>query len=560
MKKKILASVLSAVMLLSLLAGCGCGDEKKSSDVSNASRETQESSDEASQNNEGDLIPVTFVRSQDPMVESNVFSNMEGATYEENIWMDLIAERLGYDIQYLWIATDGDLYTQKFNAAIATGEIPDIANVDKMNLKRLVEADLLVDLKPYYDEYASDYVKELIASAGDAAIKACTVNGVQYGLPFLDCDLETAQMIWLRQDWLDALSLTAPTTLDEFKDVLRAFMDYAGEGGVGLAMSSDLYGNQFDIKGWCNAYGAYPKYWIDDGNGGLVYGSTTLEMKEALGSLAELYEEGLVDPEFYVNDGQKANEALVNGKCGAMYGFHASSLDYLQSVVNADENADWMPYMIPMANQGDAITPGIHMCTSSWWVVSKECEHPEALIELMNLYCEKVFDPELNEYEVYSNPGNGVEGVWKLAPVNTSSPNKNQVTALAIEEPLKTGAPGDLAGEQYTMWEYSYAGQNGDRSLWAWNRVFGVDGSQQLLMDYQNNSNVNLIYDQFLGAAGEVMTAKKTTLDDMLDQAFIKIIAGQESVDAFDTVVKEWKAAGGQEMTEEVNAWYKTSK
>ena len=92
MKKKILASVLSAVMLLSLLAGCGSGDEKKSSDVSNASRETQESSDEASQNNEGNLIPVTFVRSQDPMVESNVFSNMEGATYEENIWMDLIAE------------------------------------------------------------------------------------------------------------------------------------------------------------------------------------------------------------------------------------------------------------------------------------------------------------------------------------------------------------------------------------------------------------------------------------------------------------------------------------
>lgn len=48
-------------------------------------------------------------------------------------------------------------------------------------------------------------------------------------------------------------------------------------------------------------------------------------MKEALGSLAALFQEGLIDPEFYVNDNDKAKEALVNGKCGAMYGYHAGS-------------------------------------------------------------------------------------------------------------------------------------------------------------------------------------------------------------------------------------------
>lgn len=75
----------------------------------------------------------------------------------------------------------------------------------------------------------------------------------------------------------------------------------------------------------------------------------------------------------------------------------------------------------------------------------------------MNLYCEKVLDPEKNEYTVYANPGNGVEGVWKLAPVGiTSTPDKNQATTKAIAEPLKTGEPGDLTGEQYSMWEYCY--------------------------------------------------------------------------------------------------------
>lgn len=546
MKKKLVAMLLVTAMAIA----AGCGNSGESSDTK----------EDTGSITDGGLIPVTFVRQQDPMVESNVFAHLEDQSYEKNVWTDLIADELGYEVQYSWIASSADLYTQKFNAAIASGDIPDIAIVDKSNLKRLVEADLIVDLEPYIEEYASDYLKELLEAGGDAAIKACTIDGVQYGLPYLDCDMETTQILWLRQDWLDALNLEAPKTLDELKDILRAFKDYAGDGSVGLALSSDLYGNQFDIKGWCNAYEAYPQSWIDDGNGKLVYGSTTPEMKEALGSLAELYEEGLVDPEFYVNDGQKANEALVNGKCGAMYGFHASTLDYLQSVVNADENADWMPYMIPTAEEGAKIKPGVRMATSSWYVVSKNCEHPEALVQMMNLYCEKVLDPELNEYEKYANPGNGAEGLWKLAPVNMSGPNKNQVITQEISEHLKTQDPGDLSGEAYSMWDYCNKALNGDRTYWGWNRVFGENGSQELLMEYQNSENVELVYDQFLGASGEVMTTKKTTLDDMLDETFIKIISGQESLDAFDTVVEEWKAAGGEDMTDEVNEWYEENK
>lgn len=562
MKKRIVLTMLSFVLSVSMLAGCSSDTAKESqkTETEAAKGDGTEVKEEAGEAKKGDLTPITFVRQQDPMVESNVFANMEGATYEDNLWTDLIAERLGYEVQYLWIASSDELFKQKFNAAVASGEIPDIASVDKADLKRLVEADLLVDLKPYIEEYGSDYLKELIASAGDAPFKACTIEGTQYGFPYFESDIETAQMLWLRQDWMDELGLEAPKTLDELKDILRKFKEKAGEGGVGLALSSDLFGNQFDIKGWSNAYGAYPQYWIDDGGGSLVYGSTTPKMKEALGSLAELYEEGLINAEFYVNDTQKANEALVNGKCGAMYGFHATSLDFLQRVVNTDPKADWIPYMIPMKEEGEKVSPGINLCTTRWFVVSKECERPEALVELMNLYCEKTMDPELNEYSVYANPGNGVEGVWKLAPVNTASPNKNQVIAEAIAEPLKTGDGSGLTGEQYSMWEYSYAALNGDKTLWGWNRVFGEKGGQQVLLSYQNDSNVELVYDQFFGASGEVMTTKKTTLDDMLTQTFMKIIAGQEPLDSFDKVVKEWGNAGGQDMTNEVNEWYTANK
>ena len=54
-------------------------------------------------------------------METDIFARMEGATYEDNLWTDLIAEKLGYDVKYLWIASSAELQTQKFNAAMAAG-------------------------------------------------------------------------------------------------------------------------------------------------------------------------------------------------------------------------------------------------------------------------------------------------------------------------------------------------------------------------------------------------------------------------------------------------------
>lgn len=499
---------------------------------------------------------VSFCRVQDSTMESDIFSILTDESYEDNRWTQLIKDRLGIDIEYLWIAPNQEQQTQKFNAAVAAGTIPDIVCVDKLALKNLVEAELVVDLQPYFEEYASDLLKEMIGAAGEQCVQACTFDGVQYGIPYVDCDIETAQMLWLRQDWMEELGLEAPETVEDLKGIMQAFMEKAGEDAVGMALCNDLYGNLMNIKGFANAYGAYPRYWVKDEDGSIVYGSTTEEMKNTLAALAELYQEGYLDQEFHVNDGTKAAEALVNGKCGVVYGWHASALWPLQDTINQNAEADWKPYMLVTSEEGTAVKPGVNMMTGSWYAVSAECEHPEALIELLNLYCEKIFDPELNEYSYYGNPGGGLEGVWRLCPVSLNSPNKNQQTALAIEEPLKTGDPGDLYGEQLSMYEYSKAAVDGDTTLWGWNRVFGDGGSQKLLIDYQNNENVELVHDEFYGVATETMTMRKTTLDTMLDEAFIKIITGQTPIEEFDTTIESWYAAGGQDMTDEVNEWY----
>lgn len=108
MKRKTVAIVLSAMMAIAALGGCGSTTANVESEKL---EESQKAGEDGTAQSEG-LAPLTFVRAQDSTVESSVFAKMEGSTYEDNIWTDLIAEKLGYDVTYLWIASDGDLYKQ----------------------------------------------------------------------------------------------------------------------------------------------------------------------------------------------------------------------------------------------------------------------------------------------------------------------------------------------------------------------------------------------------------------------------------------------------------------
>ena len=51
-------------------------------------------------------------------MESDIFSILKDESYEDNRWTRLIADRLGIDVKYLWIAPNAEQQTQKFNAAL----------------------------------------------------------------------------------------------------------------------------------------------------------------------------------------------------------------------------------------------------------------------------------------------------------------------------------------------------------------------------------------------------------------------------------------------------------
>ena len=69
--------------------------------------------------------------------------------------------------------------------------------------------------------------------------------------------------------------------------------------------------------------------------------------------------------------------------------------------------------------------------------------------------------------------------------------------------------------------------------------------------------NADVIYNEFYGAPTATMQDSGATLDKLTEETFIKIIAGEKGIDAFDEYVKTWNSLGGEKITKEVNEWYK---
>ena len=135
--------------------------------------------------------------------------------------------------------------------------------------------------------------------------------------------------MWIRQDWLDKLGLKAPTTIDEFVEVAKAFKTL-GDDIVPLA-----YPYQFINT----IYNAHAQWYEKDDGSGLEYGVVTKRYADSIAMLKKMYEEGIVDKEYFVDKGgSKQYELWNSGKAGIMFSSWDSSVN--QTLLKNDPNAN----------------------------------------------------------------------------------------------------------------------------------------------------------------------------------------------------------------------------
>ncbi len=300
--------------------------------------------------------------------------------------------------------------------------------------------------------------------------------------------------------------------------------------------------------------GGYIDIWQEDEAGNLVYSSIQPEVKEGLAKMQELYNKGLIDPEFYVKTSANFNEDLSNGRIGMAVDSYIAPLKFYGSWDN-DENAEWICCPLPGVTEADyPAASGITNTYAQYWVVSKDCEHPEAMIQIMNHFVDK----QTNDYSFILDEEN--RSIWEYSPVTMHTPNNNLINQRAIEVALEKGTSDGLPVQAVQNYDNVINYQNGstDSLEHALAMIFGEDSSLGLADD-NYILNGNYVLSAFYGAPTETMVKANATLQDLQCQVFTNIILG-DSIDSFDTFVAEWNSMGGEQITKEVNDWHAENK
>ncbi|HHW48734.1 MAG TPA: extracellular solute-binding protein [Clostridiaceae bacterium] len=490
-------------------------------------------------------------------------------TLEKNVWTDLIKEKLGIKIKYKWIANadewitkKNDEYNQRLNIAMASGDLPDIMLVNPVQLKKLVDADMVVEMQDYWDEYASPFTSELYKAEGELPFKVMTVKGKLYGIPRLNDSYDGANcLIWYRKDWLEKLNLPEPKNMDELVEVIEAFSTQDPDGNgkrdtYGLGAIKDIVG-AMGFNGIFNGYHAYPGIWVEGSTGSLVYGSIQPEVKTALREIRGLYEKGFIDKDFSIKGNDGIAEDISEGKIGMIFGPMSMALYPLQLNILKDAEADWGCMKYVSSDDRPVMVSG-KLGTTDGYAVRKGFEYPEVLVKLINIFMEKVYGPdaEFRKYGIGEEQlGNGSRQLtFLLSPVTTYPSGKNMRSYELIKIALQTGDTSEMNSENLGQYDSVLRYMKGIREEWGVAKLFSPDGAYKLLTEIKSNGE--LLLDKFIGAPTETMAEKMGVLDDMQNEVFTRIIMGDQSLDSFDEFVRNWKMLGGDRITKEVNEWY----
>jgi len=554
-KRKWMSLAAVCVLGLSMMTTACSGGDKKA-DEPQKTEENQQTTDEPKKADDGPLgkydppIEVHSVRNGMP---DDRFKN--GDTISSNAWTKEYESALGIKLVYDWIG-DPNGSTNKLDVSIASNEIPDVfaASTKQMNL--LVDAGQIQDLTEVWEKYASPALKELANQDGGLALKSAMFDGKLMAIPKFGGNITSADILWLRTDWLQKLNLTPPKTMDDLMKISEAFMTQDPDGNgkpdtFGLAVSKELSG----LTGLFNGYHAYPGIWVKDASGKLVYGDIQPEMKTALGKLQQLYKAGLLDKEFAVKDGSKVIESISQNKVGIYFGANWYSYWPFNDARKQNPGMEWKPYPIVSVDDKPA-RPGVGFPVYEYFVANKDFGHPEVIVKMLNLWLERAYG-ETSDWEKFAVAKDGTE-IFQYPLFQVFAPNKDVPDNYeAVKAAVETKDTAKLNPEQKALYEKITAFMNGDDSQWATYRQAGPkESSFEVLAGYRDK----ILTTEYLGANTPTMVEKKGVLDKLQNEMFTKIIMGAASVDEFDQFVEQWNKLGGDQMTKEVNDWYAAQK
>ena len=557
-----LKKIISCVLIINLLILCGCGD----SGATPSTRENAETKEEyeaalyTARTTPYGKYPEQLTYTLGKLSGANNSNLPDGETYENNAYTRLLNERLNVQNQDVFEAMD-EQYTDSVTMVIAQNDLPDVMIVEDLDeLQYLVDNDMIADLTDSYNNCMSDTIKNIYGSYGRDILDVVTFGGKIMAIPETNIS-DGPNLIWLRKDWMDALGLSAPRTLSDVEEIIRQFKEkdpgHNGAGNtVGLVCDTSLcggcgYSSEYTLDIIFAAYGAFPKQWIYDEDGNVVYGSVQPEAKEALAHIHELYKEGILDQDFLMRTSSNLIELIVDGQCGSFFGPWWAPNNPLMQAVEQNKDAEWQPYLIATEESG---LTSYHTQNPSgkYIVVRKGYEYPEIACKIVSVLFDYLRYNDRDNQEIVDYYKENVDPTARPFAINVDYNNALQICYGELNHVFA----GDKSADELNVLEYSYYeacesylkdAENASAEDWA------AYTSRITACKILNDGRTNKVESLYFGET-ETMVTDWWSLENLESDTYLKIVTGESSLDEFDRFVENWYQNGGETITQEVRA------
>ncbi len=557
-----LKKIISCVLIINLLILCGCGD----SGATPSTRENAETKEEyeaalyTARTTPYGKYPEQLTYTLGKLSGANNSNLPDGETYENNAYTRLLNERLNVQNQDVFEAMD-EQYTDNVTMVIAQNDLPDVMIVEDLDeLQYLVDNDMIADLTDSYNNCMSDTIKNIYGSYGRDILDVVTFDGKIMAIPETNIS-DGPNLIWLRKDWMDALGLSAPRTLSDVEEIIRQFKEkdpgHNGTGNtVGLVCDTSLcggcgYSSEYTLDIIFAAYGAFPKQWIYDEDGNVVYGSVQPEAKEALAHIHELYKEGILDQDFLMRTSSNLIELIVDGQCGSFFGPWWAPNNPLMQAVEQNKDAEWQPYLIATEESG---LTSYHTQNPSgkYIVVRKGYEYPEIACKIVSVLFDYLRYNDRDNQEIVDYYKENVDPTARPFAINVDYNNALQICYGELNHVFA----GDKSADDLNVLEYSYYeacesylkdAENASAEDWA------AYTSRITACKILNDGRTNKVESLYFGET-ETMVTDWWSLENLESDTYLKIVTGESSLDEFDRFVENWYQNGGETITKEVRA------
>ena len=340
MKKKLVAALMSTVMVAGLLVGCG------SSASSDTTADTaQESITETTQEASEDTTSDDAATEEDTTTASGdaiTFWYMGDSTSGIDPLIEEFTAETGIQVNVQSIPWQN--LSEKLLTAIASQSGPDVMQTAVSRTAELVTADAIIDMTDYINS-VEGFSKDRFF---DASYESLKMGDKYYGVPWITdvyCNMYRTD-IFAEAGWA-----TYPTTWDEFKQACRDIKEKTGVTPF-MIVAANNYNELFNYP-----FQAGSSIVTEDRKA--VFNQK--EYVEAMEYLNSFYEEGLADR---VWDGVASYVKLSNGEVASCY---AGTWEASQMLSNSDMDGKWAVAQWPAGPaNNNSVYAGSNLVIPTW--------------------------------------------------------------------------------------------------------------------------------------------------------------------------------------------------